>query len=74
MYMTIPFLHLPESPDGTSGNILFKWAVTIVISDGNINLPQGSVWVCRGKHTHFIIPEGSKVKYYHTKHKEKVKI
>ena len=22
------------------------------------NLPQGFVWVCMGKHTHFITPEG----------------
>ena len=31
-----------------------KWDVSLVIAYGHFNLPQGFVWVCMGKHTHFI--------------------
>ena len=37
-----------------------RWAVSLVIVDGCANFPQGFVWVCMGKHTHFITNEGSK--------------
>ena len=36
-----------------------KWAVTLVIANGHISLPQGFMRVCIGKHTHFITLEGS---------------
>ena len=32
----------------------FKWAISLVVADGANNLPQVFVWVCMGKHTHFI--------------------
>ena len=33
-----------------------KWTVCLVIAYGHLNLPQGFVWICMGKHTHFITP------------------
>ena len=41
-----------------------KMSGSLVIEDGHINLPQGFVWVCTGKHTHFITPEGRTTKKY----------
>ena len=38
-----------------------KWAVSLVIACDRFNLPQGFVWVCMGKHTHFTTPEGPQV-------------
>ena len=37
-----------------------KWAVRRVTVDGHFNLPKGFVWVCMGKHTHFITQEGTR--------------
>ena len=34
-----------------------KWVVQLGDADGHFNLPLGSVWVCMGKHTHFITQE-----------------
>ena len=34
-----------------------KWAVSLVIADGDFTLPQGFVWVFMGEHTHFITPK-----------------
>ena len=31
-----------------------KWAVSLVIADGHLSLPQEFMWVCMGKNTHFI--------------------
>ena len=36
-----------------------KCAVRRVTVDGHFNLPKGFVWVCMGKHTHFITQEGT---------------
>ena len=35
-----------------------KWAVSLVFTVGHVNLPQGFVWSCMGKHTHFITSVG----------------
>ena len=54
--MTILFLTLQVTRSDIRLHI--KLAVSLVIAYGHFNLPQGFVWVCMGKHTHFITSEG----------------
>ena len=54
--MTIRFQNLQITRLDVRPHI--KLAVSLVIAHGHFNLPQGFVWICMSKHTHFITPEG----------------
>ena len=54
--MTTLFLNLQITSSDVRPHI--KWVVGLVITYGCFNVPQVSVWVCMGLHTHFITPEG----------------
>ena len=53
--MTILFLDFQITRSNIRPHI--KLAFSLVIASGQFNLPQGFVWVCMGKQTHFITPE-----------------